>query len=76
MIPSVAGVDSSMETSKSVKKAVLISVISAVVSVFATFATRKVLTAVTSRRLRAQKDSNLTAALEDSMDCSDPVAKF
>lgn len=65
-----------MESSKSIKKAVLVSVISAAVSVLITFATKKVLSAVANRRMTTHEDAKLTTALEDSMDCSDAVAKY
>ncbi len=70
------GVDNQMETSKSFKKAMVLSVVSAASSVLIAFAARRLATFMLTRRELVHTDKNLNAALEDSMDCSDAVAKY
>ena len=65
-----------METSKSVKKAILVSCVSAATSVLVTYAGQRLLTKMAERKQFATTDKKLTMALRDSMDCSDPVAKY
>lgn len=70
------GVDNQMETSKSFKKAMVLSVVSAASSVLIAFAARRLATFMLTRRQLAHTDKNLNVALVDSMDCSDAVAKY
>ena len=70
------GVGTRMATSKSLKKAVLVSAISAGTSVLFTYLGKQILARMDKRKKLAQEDKNLTSSLKDSMDCSDPVAKY
>lgn len=65
-----------METSKSFKKAILVSMISAATSVFVTYIGRRILNGMADRKQFAVQDKKLDNALKDSMDNSDPVAKY
>ncbi len=65
-----------METSKSFKKAMVLSVVSAASSVLIAFAARRLATFLLTRHQLAHADKNLNTALVDSMDCSDAVAKY
>jgi hypothetical protein len=65
-----------METSKSFKKAMVLSVVSAASSVLIAFAARRLATYLLARHQLAHTDKNLNTALVDSMDCSDAVAKY
>jgi hypothetical protein len=65
-----------MESSKSLKRAVLVSVLSTAASLIVTYLGKRLLSKMDSNRRHAVCDHNLNRALEDSMDCSDPVAKY
>ena len=65
-----------MEASKSWKKAVLVSMVSAATSIFVAYVGKRLLARVAEHKQFTNKDKYLTYALEDSMDCSDPVAKY
>ena len=49
---------------------------SAAASVLVTFIGKRIISKVSERKQLVQNDLKLTNALEDSMDCSDPVAKY
>ncbi len=70
------GVKSRMAPSKSLKKAVLVSVLSAGTGVLVTFVGKQILSRLEKQKQFARDDKNLTSSLKDSMDCSDPVAKY
>ena len=74
--PTEVGVGTFMENTKSFKKAILITMVSAVTSLVVTAIGKKLLSVVSERRQLAAKDTKLNMALEDSMDCSDAVAKY
>ena len=65
-----------MENIKSYKKAIFISMVSAAVSLAVTTIGKKLLSVASERKKLAAKENTLNRALEDSMDCSDPVAKY
>ena len=65
-----------MEASKSFKKAVLVSVVSTVASVVVAYVGKRLLSKMDDRRQYKTSDRILNSALQDSMDCSDPVTKY
>ena len=65
-----------MESTKSFKKAVLVSVVSAAASVLVTYLGHKLFGVMAEKRKFAIEDRKLDGALKDSMDGSDAVAKY
>lgn len=70
------GVGSPMATSKSLKNAVLVSAVSAAISVLVTYVGKQLLSRIDKQKQFALEDKKLTRSLKDSMDCSDPIAKY
>lgn len=65
-----------MEATKTLKRKIVFSLISAAASVLITYAATLMKSRITEKKDVAEKDKNLNSALNDSMDCSDPVAKY
>jgi hypothetical protein len=65
-----------MEATKSLKRKIAFSLISAAASVLITYAASLMKSRITAKKALDEKDKNLNSALKDSMDCSDPVAKY
>lgn len=65
-----------MDTNKSLKKKIIVSMVSAAASVLISYVATKIRSRVLEKKNFKQKDRELNRALIASMDCSDPVAKY